>query len=68
MTEFEMNGCICGFHVYQDTWMPVISEQLVCRREDSNPRDRYAMAVLKGEEIVGHVPRYMSTACSLFMR
>lgn len=24
--------------------------------------------LLKGEEIVGHVPQYMSTACSLFMR
>ena len=66
--EFETNGCVRGFHVYQDTWTPVIDEKLVCRREDSNPRERYAVAVLKGEEIVGHVPRYMSTACSLFMR
>ena len=66
--EFEMNGCVHGFHVYQDTWTPVIDEKLVCRREDSNPRERYAVAVLKGEEIVGHVPRYMSIACSLFMR
>ena len=41
---------------------------LSCRREDSNSRERYAVAVLKGEEIVGHVPRYMSIACSLFMR
>jgi len=24
-----------------DTWTPVIGEQLVCRREDSNPRDQY---------------------------
>ena len=70
MTEevFEMNVCVRGFHVYQDTWTPLIGEQLVCRREDSNQRDQYAVAVLKGKEIVGHVPWYMSAACSLFMR
>ena len=33
-----------------------VGEKIAC--------DRYAVAVLKGEEIVGHVPRYMSTACS----
>ena len=66
--EFETNGCVCGFHVYQDTWTPVIDEKLVCRRDDSNPRELYAVAVLKGEEIVSHVPRYMLIASSLFMR
>ena len=28
----------------------------------------YAVAVWKGDEIVGHVPRYISTLCSLFIR
>ena len=35
MEEFETSSCIHGFHVYQDTWTLVISEQLICRREDS---------------------------------
>jgi len=39
--EFEMSCCVQGYHVYQDTWTPVFGEQLVCRREDSNPCDRY---------------------------
>jgi len=39
--EFETSSFIQGYHVYQDTWTPVIGEQLVCRREDSNPRDHY---------------------------
>ena len=56
------------YRVYQDTWTPVIDEKLVCKREDSNPREQYSVAVLKSEEIVGHVPRYISIACSLFMR
>ena len=39
--EFEMSSCIQGYHVYQDTWTPVIGKQLVCRREDSNPCDQH---------------------------
>jgi len=27
--------------------MPVIREQLVCEREEGNPRDRYAVAIKK---------------------
>ena len=66
--EFEMNSCIRGYHVYQDRWLPIIGERLECRRESGNPRDRYAVALCKGGEIMGHVPRYISTLCSLFIR
>jgi len=34
--EFETDSFVCGYHVY---WMPVIGEQLVCKREEGNPRD-----------------------------
>jgi len=39
--EFETSSCIWGYHVYQGTWTSVIGEQLVCRRKDSNPCNRY---------------------------
>jgi len=39
--EFETSSFIQGYHEYQDTWTPVISEQIVCRREDNNPHNRY---------------------------
>ena len=39
-------------HVCQDTWTPVIGEQLESRREDSNPCDRYSVAVVKGRDTV----------------
>jgi len=45
--EFETDSSVCGYHVYQKKWMPVIGEQLVCKREEGNPRDRYAVAVKK---------------------
>jgi len=34
--EFETDSFVCGYHV---CWMPVIGEQLVCEREEGNPRD-----------------------------
>ena len=43
-----------------DNWTPLIGEQIKSTREDDNPRDRYAVAVIKttpvGAETVGHIP------------
>jgi len=68
VTEFESDSSVCGYHVYQENWTPVIEEYLVCKREERNPQDRYAVAVKKGGNIVGHVPCNISTLCSLFIR
>ena len=71
--EFN-DTCVRGFHVYEDVWRPVIGEELRCQREEDNTRDPYAVVVTKsrtgvvGVEVVGHVPRYLSTVCSLFIR
>jgi len=42
--EFETDSFVHGYHV---CWMLLIGEQLVCEREEGNPRDRYAVAVKK---------------------
>ena len=49
-----MDGCVGGFHVYQDVWMAIIVEVLACQRETTNMEDRYAIAINKMEEVVGH--------------
>ena len=70
MEEFEKASCIQGFHVYQDNFTPILGERLVCKNELGNPRDWYAVAVCKaGDEIhvVGHLPRNISTMCSIFI-
>ena len=46
--------------MYQDVWTPIIVEVLACRRETTNIEERYAIAVVKTEEVVGHVPRKIS--------
>ena len=69
MEEFKKASCIRGFYVYQDNWTPILGERLVCKNEPGNPRDRYAVAVCKaGDEIVGHLPRNISTMCLIFIR
>ena len=65
--EFETDSSVCGYHVYQGNWTPIIGEQLNCER-DENPRDRYAVAIKRSGNIVGHMPRNISTLCSLFLR
>ena len=47
-----MDGCVRGFHVYQDVWTSIIVEVLACRRETTNIEDRYAIAINKTEEVV----------------
>ena len=66
--EFETDSSVCGYHVYRDNWTPVIGERLNCEREEENPRDRYAVAIRKSGDTVGHVPRSISTLCSVFIR
>lgn len=62
-------------HVYKDHWAPAVGEELRCQREIRNMADQYAVAVIKEEvesgtsdhAVVGHLPRKISAACSLFI-
>ena len=60
-------SCVRGYHAYQDICETEIKEELECRREPSNLKDYYAIAVIGEEVIVGHLPRKISVACSLFV-
>jgi len=46
----------------------VNGEELLCEREPTNRRDRYAVAVIKHDVVIGHLPRRISRVCSLFFR
>jgi len=66
--EFTIDSMVQGHHVYQQVWTPVAGESLICAREGDNACDHYAVAVLQHDTIVGHLPRSISTVCSLFIR
>ena len=70
---FTVNSMIRGYHIYKDIWEnPTIGEELCCQREVGNPKDPLTVAVIKpiaGENtVIGHVPRIISSLCSLFIR
>ena len=63
--DLVIESCVRGFHEYQHIWTPVMGERLEYVRE---PRDVYAVAMTKDDVVVGHVPRNISTPCSIFLR
>lgn len=65
---FEVDAMVRGYHQYREIWEAEVGEQLECRRENSNPHDIFAVAVLKSRVVVGHVPKKISSVCSLFLR
>ena len=68
MEMCERNSCVRGYHIYKNVWVAVIGEELQCERELANEHHRYAVAVRKDGTIIGHLPRAISRACSLFLR
>ena len=48
--------------------MPFIGHRLGCAGERSNREDTFAVAMKRGTETVGHVPRTISCVCTLFLQ
>ena len=68
MESWQEELCIRGYHIYQELWAAAVGEDLTCQRERGNTADPYAVSVIKDGTIVGHLPRRISCACTLFMR
>ena len=67
--ELAIDSCVWGHHVSKTFWSPTLGEELLCERESGNLADPYAVAVLKDAvTVIGHVPKKISAACSLFLR
>ena len=52
----------------KSAWEAVVGEELACQRERANSEDPFAVVVMKGEMIIGHVPRRISAVCAMFIR
>ena len=68
MEEYIVELCVRGYHIYKDVWEVIVAEQLECVREPRNVNDRYAVAVMKNEIVVCHLPKTFSRLCSLFLK
>jgi len=38
--EFKTDSSVHSYHLCKENFMPLIGEQLVCEREEGNPRDQ----------------------------
>ena len=54
--------------MYKTIWIAIVGEVVECRREPDNCKDRYAVAVIKDDAVIGHLPRTISKLCSIFLR
>ena len=67
MEEFTIDSVVRGHHVYKSIWTPRVGEVLPTEVEDDNDEDVYAIAVLRGSVVVGHVPRTFSRIFYFFI-
>ena len=65
--EIEVLSCMRGYHVYNDRWAATVGELLTCSREPTNASVRYAVGVIKEGTTIGHLPRKIFKACSVFL-
>ena len=65
---FSVHAMVHGYHVYKLIWDATFDDDVLpCEREVGNPHDTSTVAITKGT-VVGHVPRKISTICSIFIR
>ena len=52
---FEVESCVCGFHVYEELWIPYVGEKFRCIHKSGNRDNPFAVAVTYGNDTVGHL-------------
>ena len=51
-STLEGNCCVRGYHVYHSIWDVTVGEELLYECELTNLHDRYAVAVIKDENVI----------------
>ena len=55
-TSITIESAVRGHHVLMRVWTPHAGETLLLRAEHGNTVNRFDITVVKGSNIVGHVP------------
>ena len=58
---------MCGFHVYKNVWESTTDKMLSCERDVGNSFDTFAVAIKNSFEVVGNIPRFLLSICSIFI-
>ena len=68
VNSFEFSSFIRRFHVYQKIWEPQLNEELHCLLEAANEYHKNAVAIVRDDQIVGHIPQVNSKVCAFYIR
>jgi len=55
---------VLGYHIYEEIWDASIGNELLCAREPINPRDPFAVGVVKSFQVISNL-RFQSAPCGL---
>ena len=53
---FEIQSYVWGYHSYMDVWEPQVGKVSALEKESHNMVDQLAVAVVRSDRIVGHLP------------
>ena len=68
LASFEFQSFVRGYHVYKSIWDPMNGEVLRLAREPDNCQDKLAVAVMKEDSVVGHIPHHLAPIVSAFLK
>ena len=66
--SYLFESVVRGHHVYKRLWSPAIGEVLQLTPEETNEHDRFAACLVKGDVVVGLVPRELLRTIWHFLR
>ena len=65
----DLDSFILGDHAFMDIWKPKVGDENFClKSENENQYDKFAVAIVLEERIVGHVPKNLSKIFHQFMK
>ena len=67
--QYDLDPFFRGYHTYMDVWKPKVGDENFClKSENENQHDKFAVAIVLKERIVGHVPKNLSQIFHQFMK
>ena len=68
ISSLQVKLYVRGYQAYMDIWDPTIGEVLPLRPEPTNPNNKFAVAIMRRGDIVGHLPYNLSPIVSAFLK
>ena len=59
--KYDLDSFVRGYHAYMDIWKSKVGDENFClKSENENQHDKFAVAIVLEERIVGHAPKNLS--------